>query len=238
MKRHLSALSVDTLGQLGVRAIEISASPAYGFVNSNPLLEQLRTVTNRYVEVLDKNTYSGHGKLVRQSDALFDTRFLGMRNAVISFIQIGGLAAHQDAVDLYAIFNAHGLDLYRMSYGDQLIHTDTLITDLEKPENQGRIARLNLLEAYSLLKDAYRAFKNLINDQTTANAALRAMESSTSLRRNLEDALRSYLDYADIMAQIDANWKSLQLELNEAVKAAVNSKLNNSKTDDKTTETK
>ena len=229
-------MNVDTLGQLGVRTIEISAP--YGFANGNPLLARVNTVTNEYVEVLDKNTYSGHGKLVRQADAVFDNRFLRMRDLLTSFIDIDGLAAHQDAVDLYAIFNAHGLDLYHMSYGDELIHADALIADLEKPENQGRIARLNLLEAYSLLKDAYRAFKNLINDQTTANAALRAMESSTSLRRNLEDALRSYLDYADIMAQIDANWKSLQLELNEAVKAAVNSKLNNSKTDDKTTETK
>jgi len=236
MKRHLTALSVDTLGQLGVRTIEISAP--YGFANGNPLLARVNTVTNGYVEVLDKNTYSGHGKPVKQADELFDTRFLGMRDALTSFIQISGLAAHQDAVDLYAIFNAHGLDMYHMSYGDELIHAEALITDLEKPENQARIARLYLQEVYALLKDAYKMLKNLINEQTTANATLRGMESSTSLRRNLEDALRSYLDYVNIMAQIDAAWKPMQLELNEAVKAAVNSKQNPPKSDDKTTETK
>ncbi|ADQ80891.1 hypothetical protein Palpr_2761 [Paludibacter propionicigenes WB4] len=236
MKRHLTALNVDTLGQLGVRVSEISAP--YGFASGNPLLERVNTVKNVYVEVLDKNTYSGHGKLVRQADGVFDNRFLRMRDLLTSFIDIDGLAAHQDAVDLYAVFDTHGLDLYHMSYGDELIHADALIADLDKRENQGRIARLNLQEVYALLKEAYQVLKSLTNEQTTANAALRAMESSTSLRRNLEDALRSYLDYVDIMAQIDANWKPMQLELIEAVKAAVNSKRNSPKKDDKTTKTK
>ena len=48
-------------------------------------------------------------------------------------------------------------------------------------------------------------------------------------KKNL--AVRNYLQYVEMMNDIDANWSPLYIELNEIVKAASNSKQASKKTD-------
>ena len=180
--------------------------------------------------MIDKPTYSGKVKQVSAADLLRDNRFLGFKNTILGLIQLDGIAFHQDAVDLKAIIDLHGADLYRYTYDDESTHLNQLILDLEKPENITRLQHLNLTEAFTLLKTSQTDFIQLVGGQSEADSILRGMESASSLYKHMATSLRNYVNYVDAMSEIDSNWIGLSLELNEALKAA-NSKPAPAKTD-------
>jgi len=222
MKISFVRLGIDSLGALAKRTIEISAKAAYTMVLNHPLLLVLISAYDDYFAVFDKKTYSGDGKMVANADLLRDNFFNGMRNSLLGLTKMNGLSTQQDAIDLYAIFETHGLDLSRYSYGDQTTHMDKLIEDLDKPVNAAKIERVHLTESYTLMKSAQHNFEKLFGSQMGNNAELRLLESATSLRGNLEVALRNYLSVVTAMNKMDG-WKNLYTELNEAAKAAQNS---------------
>ncbi len=224
MRINYASLTTETLAELVKRVLGISTKEAYVLVLNHPLLVKLRSVADEYLLVFDKKTYSGKGELVAKADLLRDNLFNGMRNSLFGQTKMHGLTTQQDAIDLYAIFGTHGLDLSRYSYGDESSHMDKLIEDLEKPENKDKIGRVHLTEAYELMKSAQQNFELNFGEQTEANAELRSMESATSLQSRIVTALRNYLHYVEVMSSIDAGWTALYAELNETVKAAVNSK--------------
>jgi hypothetical protein len=225
MKINYASLTTETLAELVKRVLGISKKEAYVMVLNHPLLVKLMAVADDYFIVFDKKTFSGKGELVAKADLLRDNLFNGIKNSLFGMTQMHGSTSQQDAIDLYAFFETHGLDLYRYSYGDESSHLDKLIEDLEKAENKAKIERVHLTEAYDLMKAAQMNFELNFSEQTTANAELRAMESATSLQNIVVTALRNYLHYVEVMSSIDANWTPLYNELNEVVKAAVNSKV-------------
>ncbi|MFA5046589.1 MAG: DUF6261 family protein [Paludibacter sp.] len=222
MKISFVRLSIDSLGALAKRMLEISAKAAYTVVLNHPLLQALVVAYNDFFAVFDKKTYSGFGKQVAAADLIRDDAFKGMRNSLLGLTKMTGLSTLQAAIDLYAIFETHGLDLNRYSYGDQTTHMDKLIEDMDKPVNVAKIEQVHLTESYGLMKTAHLNFVALFGEQMGANTELRLQESASSLRGNLESAMRNYLSVVTAMKDITA-WKELYVELNEAVKAAKNS---------------
>lgn len=221
---NFASLTTETLAELVKRVLVISKKEAYVVVQNHPLLVKLVEVADEYLLVFDKKTYSGKGGLVAKADLLRDNLFSGIKSNLLGLTKMHGLSTQQDAIDLYAIFETHGLDLNRYSYGDQSSHMDKLIENLEKPENKVKIERLHLTEPYNLLKSAQQSFQQNFGEQVAANAELRGMESATSLFYNVVSALRNYLHYVEVMSSIDAIWTPLYNELNEVIKAANYSK--------------
>ncbi|GIM57535.1 hypothetical protein CAPN006_19270 [Capnocytophaga canimorsus] len=72
------------------------------------------------------------------------------------------------------------------------------------------------------LKTKQEAFENLFAEQSEANAELRKTPSATTLRKDLEKALRSYLDFLTAMKSLP-EWEDLYQDINELVKAERNS---------------
>jgi hypothetical protein len=213
MKKNFWNLSVGVIANLAARVIETSMKPVYvNLVTNLPFLQKLTEANIAYHAVIDKPAYSGKGKQVSAADLLRDNRFLGLKNAILGLIQLNGITYHQDAVDLNAVIELHGTDLYHYTYDDESTHLDQLILDLEKPENIIRLQHLNLIEAFTLLKTSQTGFIQLVGGQTEADSILRGMES----------ALRNYVNYVDNMSEIDSNWTALSLELNRDLKAANN----------------
>ena len=223
MKKNFWNLTVGVIANLATRVLEISVKPVYANLVANlPFLQKLTEANAAYHQVIDKPTYSGKGKLVAEVDLLRDNRFIGLKNTIEAMIQLNGISFHQDAVDLKAVIELHGTDLYRYSYDDESTHLNQLIQDLDKAENAARLQHLNLTEAFSLLKASQKSFEQLTSGQAEADSILRGMESATSLYKNMATSLRNYINYVDAMAEINSNWTALSLELNEALKAANN----------------
>lgn len=223
MKKNFWNLSVGVIANLATRVLEISVKPVYvNLVANLPFLQKLTEANTAYHLVIDKPAYSGKGKQVSAADLLRDNRFLGIRNTILGMIQLDGIAFHQDAVDLNTVIELHGTDLYRYTYDDESTHLNQLIQDLEKPENLMRLQRLNLTEAFTLLKASQTDFIQLVGGQSEADSILRGMESASSLYKNMATSLRNYVNYVDAMSEIDSTWIGLSLELNEALKATNN----------------
>lgn len=221
MRKNYWNLSVGVIANLVKRVLEISAKPVYvNLVGSSAFLRKLTSLNSAYSLLIDKPGYSGLGKQLLAADVLRDKRFLGMKKALRGFIQMDGIANHDDAVKLYALFEKHGIELYHYSYGDETTHLNQLLLDLEQPENVARLQRLNMMEAFTLLKDAQTAFESILNSQTEEDSELRGMESASSMYKNMAVALRNYMNYVDNMSELDGNWTAFSLELNEALKAA------------------
>lgn len=222
MKISLVRLGVDSLGALAKRVLEISAKAVYTVVLNHPLLLILIKAYDDFFAVFDKKTYSGEGDMVANANLFRDNFFKSMKDSLHGLSRMKGLSTQQDAIDLYAVFETHGLDLYHYNYGDQTTHFDKLIEDLDLPVNAAKIEHVHLTEAYGLMKAAHLDFVAIYGEQTSSNAQLRLKESASSLRGNLETALRNYLNVVTAMKDLDG-WKELYAELNEVVKAANNS---------------
>lgn len=97
-----------------------------------------------------------------------------------------------------------------------------LIEALEAPKNTEYLTALSLTDAFADLKTKQVDFETLFAEQAEANAELRQMDSATSLRKNLQTQLKTYLDLVTAMKSVDG-WQNLYADLNELVKAAKNS---------------
>jgi hypothetical protein len=225
MKKSFWSLSIGKLANLAKRMIETSSKAAYSsLLKDLPLQTRVEEAATDFVAVVDKKTFSGHGKSVAEADVLRDSRFKGFKDLVTGQSLMDGLSTQQDALDILAIINQHGSDLYSYAYNDETTHLDQLIADLEKPFNAAKIQNVKLGEAFELVKAAEKAFTDLVGVQSAANSELRGKDSASAQYKTLANALSNYVAYVDAMTTIDSNWTPLALELNEAIKSVYNTK--------------
>jgi hypothetical protein len=224
MEITLTRLTTKNLATLASRSITISAKPEYTVVVNNPLLERVKTVYGTYDGVYAKGSYSGIGSDVAAADHKVDSVFSGIKTVLLGYCRDAESTNHQDAMDLYAIVAKYGTDIDRHSYSEETAQMKKLIEELDQPVNVAKLERVHLTENFARLKAAEAEFSELFGKQVAANAVLHQTESASSLRRQLEGALRNYYTMVSSMRSVDG-WAALDAELNEAVKAARNSVL-------------
>ncbi len=222
MKITLSKLSTKDLATLAQRTINASDSGKYAVISNHPLLSELKTIYADYDMVYTKSTFSGKGNNVANADRNRDISFRILKNFLDSYRKMTSLLNYQFAEDLFQIFKLYGLSLDKMSYSSQTAQMKKLIEDLEKTENIQKLNALSLFPAFDEMKSKQNAFEQIFAEQAGANADLRQMKSASSIRRDLEKNLKSYLNLITAMKDI-TDWKLLYADINELVKAAKNS---------------
>jgi hypothetical protein len=230
MKINLARLITKDLAVLGQRVVAISDEPAFIVIKGNPLLEAVRLAHADYDAVFTKKVFSGKGVLVADADIHRDTVFAGFKDILVGYSKLDNLPFQQDAKDIYAIVEEFGIDLDRYTYSAETAQLQKLLEKLAKPEYAIKIDRMQLTAIVTELRAAQANFELLFNEQAQANAELRLMESASSIRKNLETALRNYFNVVKAMRQ-QAGWKELYAKLDEIVKAANSSNPSSPKTD-------
>lgn len=230
MKITLTSLSTKNLATLVQRILNSSQNGNYTIVANHPLLLALNSSYLTYDGVYSKLTYSGKGKEVAIADKERDVAFGNLKAFLNGYRKLPSAVNQQDAETLYAVFKTFGLNIDGLSYSAETAQLKKLIEALEKPENIQKITNLNLTAAFNDLKTKHEAFEVIFAEQAEANADLREMSSASSTRKELEQALRSYLNLVTAMKDVP-EWRKLYHDLNEIVKAAKNSNLtpNNNK---------
>lgn len=230
MKITLTSLSTKNLATLVQRILNSSQNGNYTIVANHPLLLTLNSSYLTYDGVYSKLTYSGKGKEVAIADKERDVAFGNLKAFLNGYRKLPSAVNQQDAETLYAVFKTFGLNIDGLSYSAETAQLKKLIEALEKPENIQKITNLNLTAAFNDLKTKHEAFEVIFAEQAEANADLREMSSASSTRKELEQALRSYLNLVTAMKDVP-EWRKLYHDLNEIVKAAKNSNLtpNNNK---------
>lgn len=224
MKITLTKLSTKDLATLAQRIITNSQSGKYPVISNHPLLLVLQTSYNSYDAVYAKQIYSGKGKDVAGLDHERDVAYNNLKGFLNGYRKLRSATNYQSAEDLYSVFKTFGLDIDRLSYSSQTAQMRKLIEVLEFPENQQKIKALSLDIAFQDLKNTQETFEVIFAEQAAANADLRLMASASTIRRDLEKALKSYLSLITVMKDI-SGWETFYADINELVKAAKNSSI-------------
>ncbi|SEM30843.1 hypothetical protein SAMN05421856_102318 [Chryseobacterium taichungense] len=222
MRITLSDLNTKDLATLVQRTITTSDLGKYAVISNHPLLSELKKVYTEYDAVYTKSTYSGKGTDVASADRDRDVSFRALKNFLDGYRKMPSLSNYQFAEDLYQIFKLYDLSLDKMSYSSQTAQMKKLIEDLEKPENIQKLNALSLLPAFNEMKSKQDVFEQIFAEQAGANANLRNMKSASSIRKDLEKALRSYINFITVMKDV-TGWELFYADINELVKAAKNS---------------
>lgn len=222
MRITLSDLNTKDLATLVQRTITASDSGKYAVISNHPLFSELKTIYTEYDAVYTKSTFSGKGNDVLSADRDRDISFRALKNFLNGYRKMTLLSNYQLAEDLYQIFKLYDLSLDKMSYSSQTAQMKKLIEDLEKPENIQKLNVLSLFPSFNEMKSKQDTFEQIFAEQAGANANLRNMKSASSIRKDLEKALRSYLNFITVMKDI-TGWELLYADINELVKAAKNS---------------
>jgi hypothetical protein len=224
MQISMTKLSNSVLGSLADQTITISKKATNKVVENHPLLNTLEAQFSNFKAVFGKQIFSGMGTSVENADFMRDSSFIGLKTMLMGMTKLPPFANQQIAVDLFRVFQNRGLDINNYSYNDQTTEMDKLITDLSLPENLSKLTTLNLSIYFDAMKQTQNNFKTIYAEQLLANSNLRLSLSASSIRRNIEDALRNYLSIVEGMKSV-TGWTELHAELNELVKSIRNSKI-------------
>lgn len=224
MKITLQKLSTKDLATLAQRIINSSKNGNYTVVENHELLIAIEEQYNVYDKVYAKLAFSCKGHTVAEADRTRDYLFSGMKQFLKGYEKLPSLDNYQIAIDVLSIFKIHGLDLDKLSYSAETAQMKKLIEELEKPETLNKLSTLNLETIFNQLKTAQTDFEAIYAEQAEANADLRQLPSASAIRKNLEAALKNYLNLLTAMKSVE-NWKLIYADINEIVKAAKNSTL-------------
>lgn len=222
MKISLQRLSTKDLATLVQRTIASSKGGKYKVTEDHPLLTALEQAYAEYDAVYTKQVFSGKGKSVAEADEARDKAFSALRNFLFGYHQLSIAPNADKARELYEIIKTYGTDMDRQTYSTQTAQLKKLIEELNESENKAKLTALGIFPALEDLKTKQDAFETLFAEQSEANAELRKTPSATTLRKDLEKALRSYLDFLTAMKSLP-EWEDLYQDINELVKAARNS---------------
>lgn len=222
MKIALSRLNTGTLSCLAGQLVTDSKPETYTFIKDHPLLTTLQTTYARFNVVIDKQSYSGKGKLVAKANIARNNAFNCMKHCLSGLAKVDGNSLQADANDLYSIFKSAGLNINQHKYMTKSTELGKLIEVLEQPENALKIEHVHMTEIFGILKAANISFEKLALEQMGDNAKLRQMGTASALRKDLETTIHNYLSLVTAMKEVDG-WKKLYMLLNEHVKKARNS---------------
>ncbi len=222
MKLSISALSTTTLASLAQMVINHSKKEKHSIIKDHPLLIKVEKEYEKYYKVYSKLSFSGKGKEVANLDKKRNQILVGLKYIVKGYAKIVTLPEHQTATNIFNQINNYARDITRLSYSSETAQIKKLIEVLESEENKEQIKKLHLTSVFNELKKVQTEFETLYLQQANANAQLRALPSATVMRKDLEQALKSYFQFLDAMKSLP-DWKIIYNDVNEFVKSANNS---------------
>lgn len=223
MKMNFGKLSTKELAAMSQRSLVVSDEPAFAVVKNNPLLVALATVYNEYDAVYVKKTYSGKSDQLAEADKDRDVPFGGLKDILVGHSKLSISPYYQSAKDIYAIIEKYDIALDRYKYAEQTAQMKKLLEELELPTNAAKTEEMKLTPIVTQIKTAHTAFENKFNELAGENSELRLMESATSMRKQLETALRNYFNLVKAMSS-QPGWKELNAKLDEIAKAVYSTK--------------
>ncbi len=216
---RFSTLSTKGLAALAESCIQLTEQNANKEVAKSPLFEKIKTSYNEYNNNLIKPSYSGMGDFIRQQDIVQDRYYAASRRLLLGFAAFEGSRRAKQAQKLLKIYDRHGSPL-NLTYAQESILLQKLFETLNLPENKATIAELGIEEEMELFEQAHKDFYRVYLSQIDANSELRQQPTATSLRKDLESALRDFFAFISAMRKL-SDWQDIYNDLNEVLKKIV-----------------
>jgi hypothetical protein len=210
-------ISTKNLDYLGEQTVALSEKNSNQAVINNPLFVQVKTVRLNYNLIVIKKTYSGLGSELQNDDIVRDRYFLSFVRIVNGFATFDGSAKQAPAQLLQNIISETGSSVTNLSYTEESVVINKLIERLAAPEAANAVSAIGAVEEVAKLTEVQKKFDSLYTEQLDANSDLRQQPSASSMRKELENALRSYYAFISSMSAIEP-WKDIYSDLNELLK--------------------
>ncbi|RXQ88833.1 hypothetical protein EO244_14995 [Ancylomarina salipaludis] len=201
----LSHADTNEIGSIANNALkELAKSDWSSDVYLKTIFDRLQSETNvltAAIGLVRKNDYTQ--QLIAQ-DALFDQAFIGTKQFVYANTYSLDRAVAEKAQKIWAIFEAHDLNLYRLGYEQQIFVTHSLLNELDKPKNKTLIESLDGVVAYlSQLKIQNEALETLFQKSKEDEAAKSASIAPSTQKNLIREILNVDLfPYIEVMSKV------------------------------------
>lgn len=189
------------------------------------------------VGLVRKNDYT---QQLLVQDAIFDQAFIGTKQFVFANTYSLDKAVAGKAQTIWAIFEAHDLNLYRLGYEQQIFVTHSLLNELDKPNNKALVESLDGVSAYvAQLKTQNTALEALFQKSKEDEAAKSAIIAPSIQKNLIREILNlDLLPYIEVMSKAKpelyaANFKVIS-EYVESINTKVRARKTRSENQDET----
>jgi hypothetical protein len=170
----------------------------------NQLHQSLLSAYNRLVKNQKYSPLSQHTLELINRDKRRDRGHISFRDIVqgMSVSIIDEVAAL--AVPLYALIEKYGTQLYTLGYQAESSLLKSMFADFDKPENQQRMASLNILPYYEALKTAETEFIAINSLKTEEKSASKQdQEAATDVAPEVILAMTKLVALLQVYAEVE-----------------------------------
>lgn len=140
-------------------------------------------------------------------DAIFDQVFIGFKQFVMANTYSLDKDKAKNADTIWAIFEAHDINFYRLGYEQQIFLCQSLLTELDKPNNIAAVASLDGMTDYvDLLRKHNNSLREIL-EESKADETTKAEGIAASIQKHVVvDILnKDLLPYMEVMSKAKAD---------------------------------
>lgn len=220
---QFSRIPVASLGGVTDRVITTTKESNLPEVIGDSSFTNVEEASLRYTDGLSKRRYS---KLTTQMvgiDKKRDSISHRMGEYVYSLLESPIEAMHASARRVYDIIERYP-KVEALPYGDESKLLRKMIAELRDASLKDDVALLNLKPWIDALEAANEEFEAKIIERGNDLVAIREVQSATTLRRDLEQALRDYFEFVHgmVVTKKTDEYRLFEKKLQERVDTAVN----------------
>lgn len=203
----LQLLSRADINMVGGAAVSVKGELAKKDWTPDPyfssVVTKFSTGTTVLVDVVGfirKNDYTSR---LAEIDDLFDKAYRCVKQFVLASTMILDDTTSQKAYKIWEQFESHDINLSNLGYEQQLFLTDSLLKELEKPENKAIISELfGVADQLAVLKVHHKALGDIFQQSKEAEAAKANFVAPSKQSDVVRDILnKELLPYMEVMSK-------------------------------------
>ncbi len=231
---HADAIEIADVANSAIEELQKNDWIKDLYLNSS--LERLKIETDVLSVSLNVVLKHDFTQNLMAQDAIFDQVFIGFKQFVMAntYSLDKGKAKHADMI--WAIFEAHDINFYRLDYEQQIFLCESLLTELNKPINAAAVANLDGVSNHvDLLREHNDKLREVLHESKLDTKA-KAEGIAASIQKHvvLDILNKEFLPYLEVMskAKSDVYWESFKVisdyltSVNTKVKARQTYKIN------------
>jgi hypothetical protein len=231
---QISRIPVASLGSVTDRVVATSKESKLAEVIGDTAFTNLEEKSQRYTEGLNKRLYSKLTNDMVAIDKKRDSISRRMGEYVVSLLESPIEAMHAPARRICDILERYP-NVESEPYGDESKLLRKIVAELCSPNLKDDVTLLNLKPWIDALDAANEEFEAKIMERGNDLVVIREVQSATTLRRDLEQALRDYFEFVHALVVIKKTdeYKQFEKRLLERVDTAISPLLRDTPDDKK-----
>lgn len=206
---NLSLLTSGNLITLGLLLAETSMKSGSESIKNSPIVAALLAVAKELFEAINRESYSKLSTKVKVLDKRRDGVYIGVRTYVASMLYSIDESIVAVATRIEQVLDKHGVGIEKKNYLEESTLLRKVLADLKAPELAADIIKIGLTRQLAELETAMNDFDAVFNERTVDEVSIKEQLSVSAQRRELEEAIRNFMGYANYTALTDPSWANL-----------------------------